>query len=296
MLFKISFSLVSFYFIPFLLITSVKSQNLILNPGCEDSLINGEIPHWNEISGSNWTQRTTNPSPFEGLAYFFPGVASVAALGQDIDVSAYKSAIDDSVQLFIFEGHVRAYQQTPADESRITLAFLDSMKTGVVGFFDSGTYSLTTEWIQIIDTSYAPPGTRHIRIRLISTRRNGSNNDGYYDALSLTVTSPLGMKREKNSIPENPILFPNYPNPFNPTTTIAFNLPKTSEVSLKVFNLIGEEVATLLSASLLSGTHSAEWDASHLASGVYLYRLQAGDPSKGAGRGYVETRKMVLMK
>jgi hypothetical protein len=83
-------------------------------------------------------------------------------------------------------------------------------------------------------------------------------------------------------------LSPNYPNPFNPTTTIEFDLPKKSEVSLKIFNILGEEVATLLSASLLAGSYQYEWDASNLASGVYLYRLQVGD--------YVETRKMILMR
>ena len=80
----------------------------------------------------------------------------------------------------------------------------------------------------------------------------------------------------------------NYPNPFNPSTTIEFDLPKTSEVSLKVFNILGEEVTTLVSDRLSPGSYSYEWDASNLASGVYLYRLQAGD--------YVETRKMILMR
>jgi hypothetical protein len=75
-------------------------------------------------------------------------------------------------------------------------------------------------------------------------------------------------------------------------------------VTLKIFNILGEEVATLLSTFLLSGSYSYEWDASNLASGVYLYRLQAGDPSKSTGQGpsqstghgFVETRKMVLMR
>jgi hypothetical protein len=80
----------------------------------------------------------------------------------------------------------------------------------------------------------------------------------------------------------------NYPNPFNPSTTIEFDLPKTSEVSLKVYNILGEEVATLVSDRLSTGSYSYDWDASSLASGVYLYRLQAAD--------YVETRKMVLMR
>ena len=80
----------------------------------------------------------------------------------------------------------------------------------------------------------------------------------------------------------------NYPNPFNPITTIEFDLPKTSQVSLKVFNILGEEVAILLSASLLSGSHSFTWDASNLPSGVYLYRLETDS--------YIETKKMVLTK
>ena len=80
----------------------------------------------------------------------------------------------------------------------------------------------------------------------------------------------------------------NYPNPFNPITTIEFELTRSSEVTLKIYNIVGEEVATLLSASLLSGSHSVQWDASNLASGVYLYKLEAGD--------YIETRKMIIMK
>jgi hypothetical protein len=89
-------------------------------------------------------------------------------------------------------------------------------------------------------------------------------------------------------IPENLILHQNYPNPANPSTTIEFDLPKTSEVSLKVFNILGEEVATLVSDRLSAGSYSFEWDASNLASGVYLYHLQA--------EGFVKTRKMILMK
>ncbi|UCF64434.1 MAG: T9SS type A sorting domain-containing protein [bacterium] len=99
----------------------------------------------------------------------------------------------------------------------------------------------------------------------------------------------VGIKKYDNSyISKGYFLQQNYPNPFNPTTTIEFDLAKTSEVSLKVFNILGEEVFTLVSDRLSAGSYSYDWDASNLASGVYLYRLQAGD--------YVETRKMVLMR
>jgi hypothetical protein len=83
-------------------------------------------------------------------------------------------------------------------------------------------------------------------------------------------------------------LHQNYPNPFNLSTTIEFDLPKTSELTLKIFNILGENVATLISERLSAGTYSYDWDAGNLASGVYLYRLEAD--------GFVETRKMILMK
>jgi len=89
-------------------------------------------------------------------------------------------------------------------------------------------------------------------------------------------------------IPEKFYLHQNYPNPFNPSTTIKFDLPSASKVTLKIFNILGKEITTLQAGRLPAGSYSYEWDASAVASGVYLYRLQAGN--------YVETRKMILMK
>ena len=84
-------------------------------------------------------------------------------------------------------------------------------------------------------------------------------------------------------------LYQNYPNPFNPSTTIEFDLPKTADLTLKIYNILGEEVATLVSDRLTAGSYAYEWSRpTGIASGVYLYRLQAGD--------YVVTRKMILMK
>jgi hypothetical protein len=114
----------------------------------------------------------------------------------------------------------------------------------------------------------------------------------YYDVNFGTV----GIEEDPFAVISKFKLLPNYPNPFNPRTTIEFVLPQSSKVTLKIFNILGEEVATLLSASLPSGSYKYEWDATNLASGIYLYRLQAGDPSQGAGQGYVEIRKMVMMR
>ena len=71
-------------------------------------------------------------------------------------------------------------------------------------------------------------------------------------------------------------LHQNYPNPFNPVTTIEFNLSKDNEVTLKFFNLPGEEVATLISASLHSGQHRYQWHALDYPGGIYYYQIQAG--------------------
>jgi len=80
----------------------------------------------------------------------------------------------------------------------------------------------------------------------------------------------------------------NYPNPFNPTTMISFVLPKHSFTSLKVFDLIGREAATLVYEELSSGTYSYQWNASAFSSGIYFYRLQAGS--------FVGTKKLLLLK
>ncbi len=88
--------------------------------------------------------------------------------------------------------------------------------------------------------------------------------------------------------PEIFILRQNYPNPFNPATNISYDLPKTSFVSLKIFNMVGQEVATLVTGVQDAGLKSVTFDASALASGVYLYRIVAG--------GFVQTKKMILIK
>ncbi|MFN3560808.1 MAG: T9SS type A sorting domain-containing protein, partial [Chloroherpetonaceae bacterium] len=80
----------------------------------------------------------------------------------------------------------------------------------------------------------------------------------------------------------------NYPNPFNPTTTIRYQIPTAQTVSLKVYDVLGKEVATLVNGRQEAGSYSVPFNASRLSSGMYFYRLQAGE--------YVETRKMMLVK
>ncbi len=88
----------------------------------------------------------------------------------------------------------------------------------------------------------------------------------------------------------------NYPNPFNPSTQIQFALPKASHVKLEIYNALGERIATLLNETRQPGYYSEQFDAIGLASGIYFYRLQAGDPSAGSGHSFVDTKKLLLLK
>jgi hypothetical protein len=80
----------------------------------------------------------------------------------------------------------------------------------------------------------------------------------------------------------------NYPNPFNPTTVISYQLPVSVDVTLKVYDLLGNDVATLVDEYRPAGNYKIEWDATGLSSGIYFYKLQAGS--------FIETMKMVLLR
>ena len=92
----------------------------------------------------------------------------------------------------------------------------------------------------------------------------------------------------QGDLPGTFTLFQNYPNPFNPNTTITFGLPLESFVSLKIFDALGREVSMLASEELRAGTHTRQWNAAALPSGVYFYRLQAGS--------FTETKKLLLLR
>ncbi len=106
--------------------------------------------------------------------------------------------------------------------------------------------------------------------------------------------SPTGIKdSDPNNIPASFELAQNFPNPFNPTTSIKFGLPAKSHANIKVYNLLGQEIAILVDQELPAGTYTAEWDGrdknnTEVASGIYFYKLVAGD--------FIDTKKMMLVK
>ncbi|MBL1213636.1 MAG: hypothetical protein HND52_09795 [Ignavibacteriae bacterium] len=154
------------------------------------------------------------------------------------------------------------------------------------------------------------------------------NNDGYDELASYTINYPstqnprgivyiysyikiTNVKDDIKTTPNNFQLYQNYPNPFNPITTIKYAVPSvadalnasTTNILLKVYDVLGNEIATLVDEQKHPGIYEVELDArlpnrqgSNLSSGVYFYRLQAGNPSPGSGQVFTETKKFILMK
>lgn len=108
-------------------------------------------------------------------------------------------------------------------------------------------------------------------------------------AHTISISRLLGVSNEEVSeTPKEFSLSQNYPNPFNPTSNIQFTLPQTAEVRLEVFNITGQLVSTLVSGKMSAGEHTVQFNAGNLASGVYIYRIRAGN--------FVQTKKMTLIK
>ncbi len=101
-------------------------------------------------------------------------------------------------------------------------------------------------------------------------------------------TYPIGIKPISSEVPNSYTLYQNYPNPFNPETKIKFDVPKSGDVKLIIYDMLGREVSALVNERLNPGTYEVEWNANNYTSGVYYYKITSGD--------YTDSKKMVLVK
>jgi thiol-disulfide isomerase/thioredoxin len=122
----------------------------------------------------------------------------------------------------------------------------------------------------------------------------GSNNH-VQQSVQVEVESSTGVGNNGTTAADYN-LSQNYPNPFNPSTSIHFSIPKDGIVSLKIYDVLGNEVSTYYDGFLKAGNYNAEFNGSNLSSGVYFYTLTAGDPESSLGQVFVGTKKMILMK
>jgi len=107
-------------------------------------------------------------------------------------------------------------------------------------------------------------------------------------SMSYDHLTSVAMRPANTEIPNAVMLDQNYPNPFNPSTTIRYALPRRSQVRLTVFDVLGQQLLVLVDEEVEAGYHEVQFDAGRLSSGVYFYRLHAGD--------YAQTKKLLLLR
>jgi len=166
-----------------------------------------------------------------------------------------------------------------------------------LNFFDQSSYSPTSwSWTftggspstsnlqNPTGITYSTPGT--YEVKLVATNSFGS--DTITRTSYVVVTNPSTIVKNENEIPDKYSLGQNYPNPFNPVTKIQLQVPRLKFVKLLVYDILGKEVATLVNEQLSAGSYTVTFNAGNLKSGIYFYKLTAGE--------YSEVKKMILMK
>jgi carboxypeptidase T len=154
--------------------------------------------------------------------------------------------------------------------------------------FFSGTQS---SWVkEVVDITSLARGSTQLKIRFSLVSNVQTNADGIYiDNIRILGYDPITTSITGNSeVPLKYNLSQNYPNPFNPSTSIKFDLPKSGFVTLKVFDLLGREVAQLVNEVKQAGSYNLEFNAANLASGIYYYKLESDN--------FSDTKKMILIK
>jgi hypothetical protein len=150
----------------------------------------------------------------------------------------------------------------------------DNVNFTKLGFIKGNGTSSEMHTYKFTDNKFSKTGTFYYRLKQI-------NLDGsfeYSKVINVTIGAALTFKLSQN-----------YPNPFNPITTISFQLPEKALVTIKVYNILGQEVAVLLNSSKEAGTYQINFDGANLASGIYIYRLSTNT-------GIIATKKMTLLK
>jgi hypothetical protein len=196
-----------------------------------------------------WSDEAENEPDFDSGVNDFVGYRLYRAAGRS-----------DSSYNLIWEGTARKYEDTDVSAMEQYFYYLTVYDDGTQNWEDpgvsleSGRFWCWTGWIQ----------------------------EG------ITISTSSVNSGANLEIPKVYTLYQNYPNPFNPTTSIDFSLPKSEFVTLKIYNILGEEIATILNNKLQAGNHTYQFDGSHLASGVYLCRIEAGE--------YKHVKKMILLR
>ena len=283
------------------------TENIITNSKTSEiNIINQsfELPGMGKIKG--WDGKCADPN-WTGLVYDIPGWSS-DSLSFDSGEETGQGASDGIWSAFLFGKDAPVYQTTDysiqtndkialtvsaknnggADLFKMTLFYLNGsfVKIPIV----SNTFNISGVMedysISFSSSGFSSSVGRKLGIMLSNVSSISQSWIGV-DNVRLVRDNPTEVINKDNT-PAAFSLSQNFPNPFNPTTLISYSLPKLSRVVLKVYDLLGREVSTLVSEEKSQGTYKVEFNGRQLSSGVYFYTLRAGD--------FVQTKKMLIMK
>ncbi len=211
----------------------------------------------------NWKSFPKNGSSVDNLIPTAPTNLTATPIAPDIELTWDESPDPDFNYFSIRRGDISGFDPT-----------------------DPATEIGTTTAPQFIDSD---PGGGTWYYRVVAFDFNGNLGE-FSPEVSATV---VGIEDGAEALPKDFALYQNYPNPFNPETQITFDLPTRVDVSLTIYNMLGQKVRTLVNESKPAGTHIVRWDGSNnqgvqVASGVYVYTIRAGE--------FVQSKKMTFMK
>jgi subtilisin family serine protease len=272
-------------------------------------------------NGTTTTSDGGGYSSFSGTSGATPHAAGTAALLLGVNPNLTPSDISMILQTTAVEkgapgkdarygaGRIDAYQayllavamipvelssfSAAANENSVTLNWSTATETNNSGFSVERKTTLDERWIEV---GFVPGfGSTTERKSYSFTDINLSMGAYSYRLKQIDFDGTVEYSNEvlaEVGAPKNFALMQNYPNPFNPSTTIEFSIPEMSNVSIEIYNVIGELVASLINQSLDAGYHKINFNAGSLPSGTYVYQLKA----TGQNGTFVDTKKMLLMK
>jgi photosystem II stability/assembly factor-like uncharacterized protein len=237
--------------------------------------------------GSNWSfQMSGTGYEFNDVYFVNPDTGWV--VGEDLSIQHYA---------VIFKtmdgGNTWDFQTFGSDTSFQGIQFVNDSTGWIVGGSNTTAVILYTN---DGGTTWIPqnPGTSNFLSEFYFTDVNNGWAVGFDGSIVHTSTGGVvGIQNRINNIPEDFVLYNNYPNPFNPSTTIQYEIPRTTRVVIIIYDMLEQQVKTLVDEDQSSGQKSVSWDGTDqsgnlVSSGIYFYKLHAGD--------FIETKKMVLMK
>ena len=271
------------------LVSQVDTLNYLANPGFEEGVDTTGVPAgWigyaqtgasiefmsdpaTAHSGVNWVKCTST----EGGYYLLYQNTFTAKEGQVWEFSSFFKDISPADP----GGHFAALKISAKSVTGQTFTAWEEYQD-----------SVSSDWIKCVNTKTMPEGTAYIQAVIVIHAADGAPEATYgIDDVRLEMIKDTIVSVNKTDVlPVTYSLSQNYPNPFNPSTKIHYSIPREGNVTLKIYNIIGQEVASLVNEYQKPGNYEVNFNASLLASGMYIYRIQSGS--------FTDVKKMILLK